>query len=91
VIPKEIIEREHILKAMEEIRKKGYVPPNRRAKKYLVEHEGIYYPPKYVISLAYKYASGQELRPKVFHGGKETNTFLKSKGFTIVEFKQINE
>ena len=91
MIPKDIIEREHILKAMEEIRKTGYIPPNRRAKKYLVEHEGIYYPPKYVISLAYKYASGQELHPEEFHGGKEANTFLKSKGFTIVEFKQINK
>ncbi len=80
----ENITKTHIIKAIERIDEEG-VPPNRKSKKYLLAYNGKYYPPKYVISLANKYANGRELDHFEFKGGKETNDFLRSKGFKIVE------
>jgi hypothetical protein len=51
----------------------------------LLEYEGKYYPPKYIISLANKYANDRELDSSEFSGGKETNSFLRALGFKIVE------
>jgi hypothetical protein len=82
MIPKNI-RREHVLKAIEEIRKTG-VPEGRGSRKFLIEFNGDYYPPKYVISLANKYANGEELNPSEFSGGTESNDFLRSFGFKIV-------
>jgi len=83
MIPKNI-RKEHIIKAIEEIKKSG-VPKGRRSRKFLLEFEGEFYPPKYVISLANKYANGVELDPSTFSGGRETNGFLRALGFCIVE------
>jgi len=85
MIPKNI-DREHILKAIEEVKKTG-IPEGRSSKKFLVEFNGIYYPPKYIISLANKYANGEELNPSQFSGGTESNDFLRALGFKIVEIK----
>ncbi|MFH8120317.1 MAG: hypothetical protein QXS37_05950 [Candidatus Aenigmatarchaeota archaeon] len=85
MIPKNI-NREHIIKAIEEIKKVG-IPDGRSSKKFLLEYNGKYYPPKYTISLANKYANGKELDPQKFSGGKETNDFLKDLGFNIVKKK----
>ncbi|MEM4713768.1 MAG: hypothetical protein QXQ61_04375, partial [Candidatus Bathyarchaeia archaeon] len=85
MIPKNI-RREHILKAIEEIRKTG-VPEGRGSRKFLIEFNGDYYPPKYVISLANKYANREELSPSGFSGGTESNNFLRALGFEIVEAK----
>lgn len=84
----ENITKTHIIKAIERIDEEG-VPPNRKSKKYLLEYNGKYYPPKYVISLANKYANGRELEPSEFNGGKETNSFLRVRGFTIVEMHRL--
>ena len=46
--------------------------------------DGKSYPPKYVISLAAKYATGTELESSQFSGGDETNNFLKSLGMEIM-------
>ncbi|RUM33493.1 MAG: hypothetical protein DSY33_04295 [Archaeoglobus sp.] len=75
------IKREHIIKAIEETRKNG-IPKSR--KKFLLEVNGEYYPPKYVISLANKYVNGEILDPTKFNGGKETNGFLRKLGFNVV-------
>lgn len=83
MIPKSI-KREHIIKAIEEIEKNG-VPKRRKSRKFFLEFNGRHYPPKYVISLANKYANGKELDPTKFGGGKETNNFLKNLGFNIIE------
>jgi len=83
MIPKNI-HREHILKAIEEVRKTG-VPEGRGSKKFLIEFDGDYYPPKYIISLANKYVNGEELNPSEFSGGAESNDFLRALGFKIVE------
>ena len=83
MIPKNI-RKEHVIKAIEEIKRSG-VPEGRRSRKFLLEFEGEFYPPKYVISLANKYANGVELDPSAFSGGRETNDFLRALGFRIVE------
>ena len=77
------IKRDHIIMAIEEIDKYG-VPPRRNSRDYFLEYNGKLYPPKYVISLANKYANGYELSPSEFTGGKETNDYLKGLGFNIV-------
>jgi len=83
MIPKNI-KREDILKAIDEVEKVG-VPEGRSSKKFLLEYDGKFYPPKYIISLANKYANGIELDSSEFGGGKETNDFLRVLGFNIVK------
>lgn len=80
----ENLKREHVVKAIEEIKRVG-IPEGRSSKKFLLEYNGNYYPPKYIISSANKYANGRELDPSEFSGGKETNDFLRALGFNIVE------
>ena len=82
MIPKNI-SRNHVLTAIAETRKGG-IPDNRSSKKFLLEYEGNFYPPKYVISRANHYANGEELNPEAFSGGAESNKFLISRGFRIV-------
>lgn len=78
------IEKGHIVDAMRKIDSEG-VSSGRGSKKFLVDFEGKRYPPKYVISLANKFANGEELDHSMFNGGQETNNFLKGLGFDIVE------
>jgi ribosomal protein L37AE/L43A len=82
MIPKNI-KREHIIKAIEEA-EKARIPEARSSKKFLLEFNGKYYPPKYIISLANRHANGVELDSSEFSGGSETNDFLKALGFKIV-------
>jgi len=77
------IEKEDISKAMEYIDKNG-VPPGRESKKFDLVYNSKHYPPKYVISIANKYANGEELDPQEFNGGHQTNDFLRGLGFKIV-------
>jgi len=88
IIPSTIA-RDHILKAMHEIDELG-VPDRRKSTDYCLIQEQKHYPPKYVISLAAKYAIGRELRPNEFYGGEGSgcaNVFLRSRGFEVVECK----
>lgn len=80
MIPKEIT-KEHVLLAIEETDRKGF-PAKRESTKYNLVHNGKEYPPKYVISRACFYATGEELSNEEFSGGTETNNFLKQQGFT---------
>ena len=85
------IKQQHILDAIADIDKNG-VPPNRNATKYNLYHNGRSYPPKYVLSIASKLATGKELEPSQFNGGRETNSFLATHGFTIREgSKSLNK
>jgi hypothetical protein len=81
VIPKNIT-KEHILRAIEDI-KRTEVPAQRTATKFLLEYEGMYFPAKYVISLANRFANGKMLDSESFSGGKETNEVLRKMGFKI--------
>lgn len=81
------VNRQHVIEALEYIDKYG-VPKNRMATKFYLYHNGNSYPPKYVLSLATKIATGKELEPFQFNGGKETNTFLSELKFIIREGSQ---
>jgi hypothetical protein len=83
MIPKNI-KQVHVLKAIREIDRKG-IPKDRESKKFVLVYERKYYPPKYVVSLANKYANGVELDSSKFSGGQETNRFLAKLGFKIIE------
>lgn len=76
------ISRAHIIRAIEEADLLG-VPANRESRKYHLLYRNEHYPPKYIISLANKFANGEELSPEVFSGGRESNDFLKSLDFRI--------
>jgi len=78
------IEKEHIIKAIGEIDSNG-VPSGRQSIKFCIRFEEKQYSPKYVLSLANKFANGEELDPSSFNGGQETNNFLKRLEFDIVE------
>lgn len=82
------INRVHVLKAIGEIDRNG-IPKGRESKKFLLLHDGKYYPPKYVLSVANKYANGMKLDPSKFSGGQETNRFLIRLGFKVVEFSSL--
>lgn len=81
----ESIDRNAVIEAIREIDQSG-VPASRKSRKYHVRHSGKDYPPKYLISLAAKFAGGAELPPDAFNGGfSEANTFLEKLGFAIIE------
>jgi hypothetical protein len=86
MIPKNI-NRSHILKAIREIDRNGF-PRSRKSRKFQLVYRGRNYPPKYVVSLANKHASGFELESSQFSGGQETNSSLRRLGFKIVELLQ---
>lgn len=86
----ENIKREHILKAIEEVDKSG-VPLERNSEIYDLEYNKKIYPPKYIVSLANKYANNNELDHSVFGGGDETNHFLQSLDFTIIKKNQDSQ
>jgi len=83
MIPKNI-KRQHILSAIQEIDQKG-IPANRQSHKFQLVLANRHYPPKYVMSLANKYANGVLLKSTEFSGGNETNSFLRNLGFTITD------
>ena len=78
------VNKQDILEALTFIDKNG-VPSNRRVTNYNLYHNDKSYPPKYVLSIATKIATGRELEPSQFSGGDETNSFLTTLGFTIRE------
>jgi predicted amidohydrolase len=86
----ENIDRKLVLKAIEEV-KRTEIPKRRKSKKFDMKFEDNYFPPKYVISLANKYANGEELNPEGFSGGSESNDFLRALGFEILEKKFSKE
>lgn len=87
MIPHNVL-RVHILRAIKEINRQG-VPEGRGSKKFVLEYEGKQYPPKYIISVANKYANGHELDSEEFSGGNESNKFLESRGFTVKGIERV--
>jgi len=83
MIPKNLTE-EDIFRAIQEIDGNG-IPLNRHSTEWDVLYDGKHYPPKYLISIANKFANGEELQPQEFSGGSEANQFLMSLGFEIVK------
>ena len=79
------ITKEHILFAIEEIDQNG-IPANRHSSTYDLIFDNKFYPPKLVISIANRFATGTELDPNTFAGGLETPAFqlLENEGFKII-------
>lgn len=73
----------HVHTAIRVIDRDG-VPRSRSSRVYDLVFEGQRYPPKYVLALAIKAATGMAPTSEEFGGGDETNGFLQGLGFTIV-------
>ena len=78
------ITREHVLQALAEIDLEG-VPADAASSTYDLIYGVRRYPPKLVLSLANKYAFGEELDRSTFSGGADTQAFkvLQKLGFHI--------
>jgi 5-methylcytosine-specific restriction enzyme B len=83
--------REHVLKALEEIDSTG-IPPDAQSTTYDLIEGQRRYPPKLVLSLASKYASGVEFNRSFFTGGDASPAFalLRKLNFHI-ERKDLGE
>lgn len=77
------IRREDVLKALQEIDRDG-IPKGRGSTRFNLIHEGQRYPPKYVVGLAHKLATGEALSPEDYSGGEQTNAVLVKLGFHVV-------
>lgn len=79
------ISKENIISAINEIKANPESRKGRASSTYDILYEGIEYPPKLVISIANRYATGIELGPNDFRGGIGTQSFklLKEYGFEI--------
>jgi 5-methylcytosine-specific restriction protein B len=71
------ITKEHILQAMQDIDENGIEYPLMKSRKYDLLFNGKTYPPKLVISIANKFASGDELSWKDF-GTNDAHKCLKN-------------
>jgi 5-methylcytosine-specific restriction enzyme B len=77
------LDRNHVLSALREI-DANPAPASRESVDYRLEHEGRSYPPKYVVSVANRFANGTDLDPATFSAGEaETNPLLRRLGFTV--------
>lgn len=82
-LPPEIT-RQHIIQAIEEIKKVRW-PPRNDSTTYDLLFEGERYPPKIVVMYANKYANGELFDVNNFSGGEATtNRFFRARGFEIV-------
>ena len=72
---------------MDQIDREG-VPVHRRSVHYDLVLDGKFYPPKYVISLATKYAIGSELPPSDFHP-VEANQYFRTQGYKVIDWRVI--
>ncbi len=79
------ISRDDLLRAIEEIREHG-VPAGAHSSTYDVVHEGERFPPKLVVSIANRFANGEDLDRQSFRGGLDTDAFqlLEREGFKPV-------
>jgi hypothetical protein len=80
MIPQNIT-REHVIKAIEEIEASGFAAA-RTSRKFLLKYKSRYYPPKYVLSIANKYANGRNI-PDDLGGGRETKRLPATLRFEI--------
>lgn len=78
------ISKENITKAIQEIKTTG-IRSGRHSSTYDLIFEEKEYPPKLVISIANRFANGEELDPNSFAGGLGTDAFalLEKHGFEI--------
>jgi 5-methylcytosine-specific restriction protein B len=84
--------RKHVLLALAEI-DQGNNPDRSNSTFYDLVYEARRYPPKLVLSLAVKHASGEEYDREDFSGGEQSPAFrlLRGLGFEIVEKKLVHD
>jgi len=80
----QVITRDHVLEALLEIDEEG-VPHEAQSTYYDLVHGAERYPPKYVLSLASRHATGEELDRALFAGGEASPAFrlLRELGFYV--------
>ncbi|MCL1617842.1 McrB family protein [Ralstonia pseudosolanacearum] len=78
------VTEEHVRQALKEIDRDG-VPEDAESAGYDLFHEGKRYPPKLVLSLAVKHATGEPLDRAAFSGGEASSAFrlLRRLGFEV--------
>jgi len=78
------ITSEHVIEAINEI-DIDEIPAGAQSSTYDLIYQGKRYPPKYVLSLSSKYASGEEFDRSLFSGGEKSAAFslLRKLGFQI--------
>lgn len=81
---KKDIERKHIIQAIKHINA-NEIPGHRKSINYDLIYDNKPYPPKYVLSLANKFANGNEISYNAHHAVHETHVTLKKLGFDINE------
>lgn len=86
MIPRNI-QSHHVIDAIREIDSQG-IPRRRMPTGYSLLYEGKKYPPKLVLSIANRFANGEDLESNAFGCGNETNGFLRKLGFEIVELHE---
>jgi putative restriction endonuclease len=81
------VQSEHILTAFKQLDRGEKLNGFGESTTYDVSHNGKLYPPKLLLALAYKNATGKELKGSDFSGGKGTPCFhhLNKLGFTIID------
>jgi len=80
------ITKGHLLQALSEIDEKG-IRKGRKSTTYDLLYEDKAYPPKLVLSIANRYANGEELNPESFVAGLNHAAFkfMMKEGFEIVK------
>lgn len=78
------ITRAYLLEAAKVIDRDG-IPSRRKSTRYNVLVNQRKYPPKYLIAVASKMANGKMISPLSYNGGFESNSFLRSRGFSIID------
>jgi hypothetical protein len=74
------IQSSDILQVIRRIDQGISVSPQERSRKYCLVFEGRHYPPKYLLREANVMVNGV----KIWISPKQTNSFLRRRGFTIV-------
>lgn len=84
------ITRDHILAGISDF-EGGYPHDFGRSTTYDLVHQGTHYPPKAIVGLAARHATGQVLTPADFSGGESCNSFkiLRGLGFVIVPKDEV--
>lgn len=78
------IKKEHIISAIQEIDNSGISNSRRNATEYALLYNNKEYPPKYIISIANKYANNEELSSNDFNS-IQSRTFLTNLGFECIK------
>ncbi len=85
------ISEEHVRAAIEEIDRDG-IPPSAQSTTYDLIESGRRFPPKLVVSLAARHASGEELDRRDFTGGEESTAFKLLRGLSFeIRQRQLSQ